>query len=214
MVEALPALFCRHLATLALYHSSYMHMSFPRLRRVVLLASLLGASCAHPSVRIEAGQDAKVDLIDSAAPNAVGTSKGKTPVDIASDELRGRVIRVSSPDKVPAYLYFADLTGEKVVAKIQLADLPAVSQKIVDDNLVFRMILRAYQELTANRADAAVQLAQKAADLRPNIAAPYIIKGMAELQRGAKVEAKRNFNQAEALDPADPRIKELVEMTQ
>ena len=198
-----------------------MIKTLKRSRKWLYFAFLPMFGCATKTLTIKAAGAAKVNLVQPSRPDEDGLSLGETPVTLDLDRAEGRIIRVSQKGKLPVYWLVSDAVGDVTTAEIKLFDAPA-AEKIDEKgnaergesrathNRIMRLILRSYQALTGNRLGEAKQLADQAAAIDPQLAAPHVIKGLALYQEGKAEEARTELTKAQALDPEDKDIDTLI----
>ncbi len=188
---------------------------------LVILSNIPNWGCATKTLKIKTSGTAAVSLIQPSKPDDDGVSLGDTPVTLTLDRAVGRVIKVSQKGKVPVYWLVSDAVGDVTTAELKLVDEPVVEKgqdknnaERVDprttNNRIMRLILRSYQALTGNRLSEAKQLADQAAAIDPQIAAPHVIKGLAFYQEGKVEDARTELTKAQALDPEDKDIDTLI----
>lgn len=184
-----------------------------KLTKLLAIAALCSGaySCRHSLIRIESSDNAKVDIVEWDNLNGIGIAKGNVPVEFPREEVESKVLRVSGKGKLPLHVYMFEPKGEIIVTKIQLDDVPTKSSSDDEENLIFRLLIRSYQELTKKNWNESIALAEQMSKLRPKLAAPHILIGMALLKNGRADEARNSLVKARALDPSDPIINEMIE---
>jgi len=150
-------------------------------------------------------------LVALDAPEAGGTALSN-PVTVDSARLEGRALRISSSGKAPVYWLIPEDSGRRL--DIRMRSLPSCAQGEQNRNRPTRLVLKAYQALSAKEFNLARELATKASEVDPSIAAPFIIVGLAYLQEGRREQARVAFNKARALDPEDQDLLELLRLAQ
>ena len=81
-------------------------------------------------------------------------------------------------------------------------------------NVVSRLMLRAYKALTDKDYKSVTDLADEAVKIDPELAGPYLLKGLALIDSGDKENALIALKQAQALDPEDTDIDTLLKAVQ
>ena len=121
------------------------------------------------------------------------------------DKLQGKVVKITQAGKEPAYWFAAETAGAKTNATIKLHDAATAhagddhaDAKVSANNLVFRLLMRAYKALSGRKFQAARELAGQAGTLDPRLAAPQLIKGLAFYQEGNVPEARAALAKAQA----------------
>jgi tetratricopeptide (TPR) repeat protein len=181
------------------------------------------SACATKVITFKAPTTARVDLVGAGKPDDPGKELGKTPLTVDLDKLRGKVVRISQPGKLPVYWVIAEAAGDTTEAVVKLVDEPLagassnpqVSSGSKGDsrasvNRVMRLLLQSYQALSGRRFKAARELADQAATIDPELAAPQVIKALSLYQEGNLPEARTTLQKAQALDPEDKNIEELL----
>lgn len=221
-----------------------MHNRFMTLQVLhVIVAIMATAGCATKKISLATTEKATVSLVNPMRLDEVGEVLGEAPVTIATNQVGGRIIRVSAPGKVTQYIMISDLLGVETKATLNLQDLPKEKEPAQQPqpqqqpqqpqpnpepkkepsesgkagpknlNLTHRLLLRAYQALSRQDYAMAQDLANKLAAVSPELAAPLIVKGLALMQEGRKDEARSVLTAAKALDPEDKDIDQLIEIT-
>ncbi len=134
------------------------------------------------------------------------------PFTTSSDKMAGKAIRISAVGKSSQYWFPPDDSARKIDVKIR--QLTACSTQEKNNNRPVRLIMKAYQALSAKDLRMAKELASKAAELDPALAAPFIITGLSFYQEGRRDQARVAFNKARSLDPEDIEISELLRLVQ
>ncbi len=93
-------------------------------------------------------------------------------------------------------------------------ECPAVPKPLDDGqmNMAARLLLKSYQALVANDYTVARELADKALQVDPRIAAPHIVMGLSLLQEDRREDARAAFQKASAIDPSDKDLMALLEL--
>jgi tetratricopeptide (TPR) repeat protein len=179
--------------------------------------------CATKVLVFKTTTPAKVDLLSPGKLDDPGKELGKTPLTIDLDKLRGKVVRISQEGKLPVYWVVAEAAGDTTEAVVKLVDdqagatagspqagSGAKSDGRASTNRVMRLLLQSYQALSGRRFKAARDFADQAATIDPELAAPQIIRGLSLYQEGNLAEARTTLQKAQALDPEDKNIEELL----
>ncbi len=145
--------------------------------------------------------------------NPEGSSAPSTnPFVATSDKLVGKAVRIGAAGKSSQYWFPPDDSARRIDVKVRQLSACQVNDK--NNNRPVRLIMKAYQALSAKDLRLAKELAQKAADVDATLAAPLIITGLAFYQEGKRDQARLAFNKARSLDPEDAEIGELLRMVQ
>jgi tetratricopeptide (TPR) repeat protein len=158
---------------------------------------------------LEPGSELTLVPLDN--PDSAGT-KLKNPATLPTAALSKQAIRIASTGKSPIYWFAPTESGRRL--DIRIKQLPACSVTEINRNRPVRVLLKAYQALTAKDYNLAHQLSAQAGEIDPTLSAPYIISGLAWLQQGKGEDARVAFNKARALDPEDQDIVELLRLAQ
>jgi len=126
--------------------------------------------------------------------------------------MAGKAVRISAVGKASQYWFPPDDSARRIDVKIR--QLTACQTNERNSNRPVRLIMKAYQALSAKDLRMAKDLAAKAAELDPALAAPFIITGLSFYQEGRRDLARGAFNKARALDPEDVEISELLRLVQ
>ena len=179
-------------------------------------------SCVTKTFTFKSGSNSKVSLVSATKLDEDGTLLGETPVTVPLDKLTGKIVKISQKGKQPIYWVVTDAAGDKTEANIKLLDDLATagglggSDSRTDPKLklnrVMRLLMRSYQALSGKRFKDARELAEQAGTIDPEIAAPQVIRGLAFYQEGNKSEARAALAKAQALDPEDKEIENLLKM--
>jgi hypothetical protein len=188
-----------------------------------ILVGLLTSSCATKSITFRADSAARVSLVTFDDLNDESAVLGPTPVTIAMKDLTGKVVKIAEPGKQSLYWVVSESAGDQVEARVKLIDAPApaklgggVDARAPDgdtkfrENRVLRLVMKAYKALSGKRFALASEMADQATKIDPEIAAPFVIKGIAQLQLGDRAGATASFAKAKALDPEDSDIDRLA----
>lgn len=176
--------------------------------------------CAKNQARFESSDPAVVSLVSWNSLNSNGKVLGQTPVTVELGEIPSdQVIKISAPDRAPQFWVFTETYGDQLDVKLALAPIPEKtklleSQITVDQNESHRLLMKAYQALTAGNNDLAMRLSDQLSKLSPKLAAPFIVKGLAHLNLNQRGQAKTAFDQAKTLDPKDVDIDQLLKAVQ
>lgn len=186
------------------------------------LASALGG-CTTPSVTLSSDQPAEVaSLTFPVGGPPKRESLGKTPLTLEKAKVEGLMLEIKGTDTKPFVLYVprTDSADNEIKVELEKAvtpqdpSQPATKSTESDPtqviNRIMRVIFKSTQALYENDNASAIELADQAIAMNPNIAGPQIIKGLAELNSGRTQEAKASLAKAKALDPENTDIDEIV----
>lgn len=134
------------------------------------------------------------------------------PFVTTSTNMAGKAVRIAAAGKAAQYWFPPDDSARRIDVKVRQLSACQVQEK--NNNRPVRLIMKAYQALSAKDLRLAKELAQKAADVDATLAAPLIITGLAFYQEGRRDQARVAFNKARSLDPEDSEIGELLRMVQ
>ena len=157
----------------------------------------------------EPGSQITIVSLDNPEGNAPPSAN---PLVTSSGKLLGKAVRIGAVGKASQYWFPPDDSARRIDVKVR--QLTACSANEKNQNRPVRLIMKAYQALSAKDLRLAKELAQKASDVDPNLAAPLIITGLAFYQEGQRDQARVAFNKARSLDPEDTEIGELLRMVQ
>ncbi len=139
-----------------------------------------------------------------------GTLLGEAPVTVELDQIVGKVVRIEQPGKQSVYWIVTDAAGDQTEVSVSMFDDPGSSGG--SNNRVARLLMKSYQALSGKLYGPARELADQAATIDPELAAPHVIKGLSFYQEGNSAEARSAFMKAQALDPEDKDIDALLKM--
>lgn len=193
--------------------------------RYIIPLLLLSSGCTTQEITfnsMEQGLEVNVVLAKLSDPNGVGETLGKAPVTVPLDKVKGKVVRLDSKGKQSQLWVIPDGFGEKTKAEFKLIDISAAQSNsaggntnsnvsITSLNQLARLMLKSYQALSGKRYEAALDLARQASSINPSLAAPFLIIGITQMQKGEKEAARLSLNKAKTLDPADMDIDRLLE---
>lgn len=189
----------------------------------VLFALGVGSCATTKTITVSASDKATVTAVPLASPDDKGDLLGETPVTVNLNQLDGKVVRLNAPGKLPLYWVVTDVAGDSTEAKFNLQENPLYRDKAgksdapIDRktamNRILRLLMQSYKALSAKDYALSKDLAKKAIDIDPELAAPLIIRGMALLKEGKVDEARAALSQAKALDPEDANIDQLLKVT-
>jgi tetratricopeptide (TPR) repeat protein len=184
-----------------------------------LLLYLFMNGCTASTVTFSADGDASVALVTAENVNDPGDPLGKAPVTVPVEKIKNKLVKVSADGKVPQYYIAGDfLNASSTTVKAKLQDLSQVSSKGNETksqaNLTHRLLLESYVAITKRDWPLAIKLADGLNKIAPQLAGPYIVKGLAQLQQGNRDDAKASFTQAKALDPEDKNIDDMIRVVQ
>ncbi len=171
--------------------------------------------CKTKSVTFVTEGPGSVSLLSWDKLGSEGVSVGKTPVTIEMDKVGDNVVMVRAPEKTPQYWVFTEMHGEQFTAKITLSALPerqatGEASEITDINESYRLLMKSYQALASKKCSLAKTIAKKLSEIKPRLASPLIISGLASLEQGNNEEALAAFSKAKSLDPKDADIDKLL----
>ena len=153
---------------------------------------------------------------------------GKLPQSFPAKQLSGKVVRLSQKGQQHQFWFFPELGGTDSVALVQMemrlngekdgnpsdkiGEAKAVFAK--HKNLISRLIMKSYQAMTEKDYKTAIELADQASKIDPELAAPLVLKGLSHMASGEKEGAVSALTQAASLDPDDQSITELLKAAQ
>ncbi len=97
-------------------------MTLLRLHAIVAIVATTG--CATKKISLATTEKATVSLVNPMRLDEVGEVLGEAPVTIATNQVGGRIIRVSAPGKVTQYIMISDLLGIETKATLSLQNIP------------------------------------------------------------------------------------------
>ncbi len=187
-----------------------------RQRISICLCILSLSACSHRSLVFVSSEKAQVSLVEFDDATGNGDLVGETPVTLDIEKLKKQYIRIWGEGLETQYWIVKPLVQERTEISLKLdrreknETADTAKQKL---NLYFRMLIRAYQALSAKEWDTARELAKQLSRETPEAAAPYVIIGLSFLSEGKKSNAKTAFLQAKNLDPEDLDIDSLLRLT-
>lgn len=199
---------------------------------ILAFAVLTTAGCATKTITFRStspasgGGKAKVVALSPGKLDEGGTLLGETPLTVEIEKLTGKVVRMEQPGKQSVYWIITDAAGDKVEANVTMLDDPAALASAsatatgerpdpkATENRIGRLLLKSYQALSSKQFGPARELADQAATIKPELAAPHVIKGLSFYQEGNAGEARASFMKAQALDPEDKDLETLLKVTQ
>jgi hypothetical protein len=162
-------------------------------------------------------EPAQASLVDPRSPDQVEKDLGKTPVELSSDEFRGKLVKLSQPGKLPQYVVplLMDAPRSEVQIKLrtirEVPDIRADLTKGVDTNLTHRLLMESMEAmLVGNDITGALQKAEQLVNLDGSIASAFVMIGLCRLQLGETDAARQAFERANQLDPSDARPAALL----
>jgi hypothetical protein len=109
-----------------------------------------------------------------------------------TDEVEGKMVKLSAPGRVTEYWIFPDFPSDDTKVKIALKpDLCSskMTGETQDPNKPYRLLLGSYKALLEEDYAGAKEQAKVFQSLYPGIAAPVILEGLAEMKEGNRDEA-------------------------
>jgi tetratricopeptide (TPR) repeat protein len=193
----------------------------PMARKLVFQMLALGtvSSCVTKTLSIKSPNKSRVSLVSPNNLEDEGTALGETPVTIEVKDLNEKFIKISQNGKQSVFLFVTDGAAENTEMTINLSESLAASDSNFGNhtpetkttlNRLLRLLMRSYQALSGQRFKEAIDLAHQAAQIDPEIAAPWVIKGLALYQEGKLPEARTALTKAQALDPEDRGLETLL----
>jgi hypothetical protein len=176
--------------------------------------------CSGANVTISTDEPVNAVLQPLGNFDAEVTSLGTLPVTLPASELTGKMVRVEAGDGRLYYWMFLPNGGGPMDIKFKAkktpisvsAPAPDLKESSADlTNRMMRMTLEAYDALGRQEPEVALKLAQELAAQQPNLAAPRIIEGWANLQQGDREGARAALTVARALDPQDDKVVGMLE---
>lgn len=188
------------------------------LNQAVILFSLPLVSCATKTITFNvAGEpdSARVSLVSFDNFDEDGENLGVAPVTVPLKDLEGRVVKFSQPGKQNLYWAFTNASGNQSEALVRLPNITESNESAAGDktatNKMMRLVLESYKALSGGRFRVAHDLAAQASTIYPQLAAPYIVQGIALRQLGEVDAARAALIKAKSLDPNDQNIDRLME---
>lgn len=172
---------------------------------------MVGCAGTKPITFMSQEPGSELSLVPFDNLESIGT-KLKNPAVVQQRDMSRQAVRISSTGKSPVY-WFAPADNAKRL-DIKVKQLPACGTAETNRNRPLRLLLKSYQSLSARDYVLTRELAIKAAEMDPTLAAPHILTGLSFYQQGKKEEARVAFNKARALDPEDQEISELLRLVQ
>jgi hypothetical protein len=176
-------------------------------------ASLISCASQRNSVTIATGEPgSQISLVPMDNPDGLGTIL-PNPATLPAERLRGHALKIAAAGKAPSYWFAPSEAATRVLIRVRQLN-SCGSQNDKNPNRPVRLLLKAYQALSANDYTLARDLAKKASEIDPTLAGPHIITGLTFYNEGKKQEARLSFNKARALDPEDQEIGQLLRMVE
>jgi hypothetical protein len=137
-------------------------------------------------------------------------------------QVEGRLLRLQTRGKEPLYWLITRGGGSRVEAKVKFPDGAGVAAASGSNegicrldgkasaNRVLRLMLKAYKFIADQDFTQAKQAADEATLIDGELAAPYVVKGIALLGEGDKGGARQAFTKAQTLDPDDKDVDSLL----
>ena len=203
-------------------------MGFSLLNRSALytLVGVMLVHCQSNTITFKAkkvGEPIEAAVMNFGDMAAEPKPSGKLPQSFPARQLSGKVVRLSQKGQQYQFWFFPELGGTDSVALVQM-DLKQAGEKDgpVSDkalfakhkNLISRLIMKSYQAMTEKDYKTAIELAEQASKIDPELAAPLVLKGLAYMASGEKASAVGALTQAVSLDPEDQSIAELLKAAQ
>jgi hypothetical protein len=185
---------------------------------------LLISSCSTPQVIVKTSNPSTISLVSWSTANQTGEVLGPSPQTIETAKLTERIIKISQPGYTTQYWVFSKAYGDLVEAKISLRTEASTNNDKKDkgkgnkedkralSNRVGRFLLDAYAELIAGNHTEVRSITAEISKIDKDMATPHILTGLSYLEEGNRSGALSSFKKAQALDPYDPKVKELFEL--
>ncbi|MBC7659188.1 MAG: hypothetical protein H7249_05715 [Chitinophagaceae bacterium] len=185
-------------------------------------------ACATPKLTLSSDHTAEVTSLNySKGIPSKRTNLGKTPLTLDKKSVEGMILEIKAADSKAFDLYIprtdgventinVELEKEAVISKTE-AEKDGSSEKKPTEidhrqaiNRIMRVLFKSTQALYENNTTAAIELANQAMSMDPNIASPHILRGLAELQSGRTQDAQGSFAKAKALDPENTDVDAFI----
>ena len=165
------------------------------------------ASCAtgHKAVSVSTTEPgAGLSLVPLDNPDGIGVTL-PNPTTLSVERLRGKAIRISAQGKAPSYWFTPNETGRRVEIRVKQLSVCGNSNE-ANRNRPVRLVLKAYQALSANDYALARELAKKARD-RFDTRRSYIITGLSFYNEGRnRTRGSRSIRRARSI----PKIRTSI----
>lgn len=179
---------------------------------------MVAASCSTPqTLKISADEATNIDIVETRTPDRLVKKIGTTPSEVKVADLKGNMIKLTRPGKLPQFVYAFDLAQGKNEIQVKLRSInnvPEVQAKadtVIDANLLHNMLLDAYEAINvASDLKKAETIADEMIKLDETIASPRLIKALVFLQKGDTNNARIQARLAKSLDPSNSRIDLLL----
>ena len=185
----------------------------------LIFVALLLTSCGG-SIALKTSDPATVSVLDWDSLSSKGSVIGKSPIEFEQDKVENKVMKIEAEGKLPQYWIFTNINGSELELQTTLLDAPKEDGESSEDkkeaeflNRNLRLLLNSYESLVSNDFEAAKKIAKSLQENIPNIAAPHIIIGLANLREGNRSAANSAFKVAKSLDPSDTAIEKLIEIS-
>ena len=187
--------------------------------RVIATVVIGSWGCASSQLTIERQGEARAiiyDLKDLSDP-VKELPQGK--IELGPSEYQGKAIKVFRSSEKSLYIAFIDPESANNLIRINV-DNPEIfgieaevvtNTKGADENRNYDMILRSYQAVLEKNFEEARKLSSQLIEVKPRLAAPHILQGMAYYFEGDRTRALASYKQALALDPANADLKDTIQ---
>lgn len=202
------------------YHMRNKLTGCSLLLRILVFSSFF-IGCSTPKIQFQSTQDVILTAKKLGDPADSGALlKINTQVDAA--DLVGKMVQVSMKDRPPYYWVFYspaagdvnvkvdDLSGSGITTKDKDGSKEAPKVEKPNPNTLPRTIFMAMRALDQKDFKSAEELADQMTKSHPDVALPYIVKGLIKITEGKKSDGVALFKTAKALDPGDAEIDKLL----
>lgn len=178
---------------------------------LLILAATQYTSCSTPQVNFQSGLDVVLTAKKIGDFNDKGeVLKANTPLNV--DDLKDKMVEISFKDKPPYYWVMYQPSSGDITVKVDSPNFLKVAEKNTfrNPNILPRLVFMSLRALDRRDFKSANELADQIITTNPEIAIPWVIKGLVKLDEGKKPDAIASFQRAKALDPSDAEIDKIL----
>ena len=180
-------------------------------RTLVVLGVTQFTSCSTPQVNFQSGLDVVLTAKKIGDFNDKGEIlKPNTPMSV--DDLKDKMVEISFKDKAPYYWVMYQPSSGDITVKVDSPDFLKAPDKnaMRNPNILPRLVFMSLRALDRRDFKAANEFADQMIATNPEVAIPWVIKGLVRLDEGKKTDAIASFQRAKALDPGDGEIDKIL----
>jgi hypothetical protein len=192
------------------------------MRRLALATAALCLSACASTVKFESVPKAQLTLHTWKDIEGAGKPLGETPLEVDARKLEDSIVKMAAPGRRPQFFAFPGKSQGTLRLKINLAESPSEglqAGKPTDQEISFaqvnrlnRQLMAVMQALIDKDYKTAQELAGKIASANPQLSAPLILQGIAQLSAGDRDGARTALKSAQSLDPEDGALNEMLKV--